>query len=139
MGTRIHPCPGAASLLSSPPSRPCVPSPWGLPPILYSLSIHAQHHAQRGVATSSEVVPVAAHSDGVQPVPHGEAPTAPTAPTEVKAALGKGRGRAPEAQGSLVSGLPGPLSPWWALALAILTLHPGSVVCKGSEELDPRP
>lgn len=83
------------------------------------------------------MVPVAAHVDGVQPVPHGEAPAATPAPTKVKAALGKGRGRAPEAQGPLVSGLPGPLPSSGTLGLATLSLHAGSVVGKGSDRLAP--
>lgn len=67
---------------------PVPPPPWDH----HLLGVHSKHHAQRGVTTSSEVVPVAAHPDGVQPVPHGEAPAATPAPAEVKAALGKGRG-----------------------------------------------
>lgn len=97
------------------------------------LGVHAQHHAQRGVTTGSEVVPVAAHADGVQPVPHGEAPAAIPAPAEVEAALGKDRGRAPGAQGPLVSGRPGPLPSSGTLALATCSLHLGSAVGKGSE------
>lgn len=84
------------------------------------------------------MVPVAPHADGVQPVPHGEAPTAIPAPTEVKAALGKGRGRAPEAQRPLVSGMLGPLPSSGTLALATLSLFLGSAVGKGSDGLDPR-
>lgn len=82
------------------------------------------------------MVPVAAHADGVQPVPHGEAPAAAPAPAEVKATPGKGGGWAPEAQGPLVSGLPGPLPFSRTLAIATLSLHPGSAVGSGFEGLD---
>ena len=80
------------------------PDPLGPP---HSLSVHTEHHAQGGVTPGSEVVPVAAHADGVQPVSHGEAPAAAPAPSEVKAAPGKGGGRTPEAEGPWVRCLPG--------------------------------
>lgn len=108
MKTGTQSSPRASSLLSGSAACPLpsshAPTPWDH----HLLGVHSKHHAQRGVTTSSEVVPVAAHADGVQPVPHGEAAAAAPAPTEVKAALGKGRGRAPEAQELAVSSLPGP-------------------------------
>lgn len=102
METGTDPFPGAAS---GPLPSPLAPAPGDH----HLLGVHSQHHAQRGVTTGGKMVPVAAHSDGVQPVPHSEAAAATPAPAEVKAAPGKGGGRAPEAQGPWVSGLPGPL------------------------------
>lgn len=97
---------GSASALDPAPCpRPrSDPDPLGPP---HSLSVHTEHHAQGGVTPGSEVVPVAAHADGVQPVSHGEAPAAAPAPSEVKAAPGKGGGRTPEAEGPWVRCLPG--------------------------------
>lgn len=140
--TGAEPSPGASDLLRGPASAPLPssrPHPHRCRPTLHSLSIHTQHHAQGGVPAGGEVISVAAHADGVQPVPHGEAPAATPAPTEVKAALGKGRGRAPETQGPLISGLPGPLPSSGTLALATLSLHAGSVVGKGSDDRASRP
>lgn len=124
MALHLAPCP-----------LPVPPPPWDP----HLLGIHSKHHAQRGVTTCGEVVPVAAHADGVQPVPHGEAAAAAPAAAEVKAALGKGRGRAPEAQELAVSGLPGPLPSSGTLAPATLSLYAGSAVGKGSDRLDHRP
>ena len=93
--SRELPC-SAAPPLTPPPALCPPPVPVGPP---HSLSVHTEHHAQGGVTPGSEVVPVAAHADGVQPVSHGEAPAATPAPSEVKAAPGKGGGRTPEAQG----------------------------------------
>lgn len=74
-------------------TAPCCPAPFYLP--CHSLGVHSEHHAKGGVTTGCKVVSVPAHSNGVQPVPHSEVPTATTAPSEVKAAPGKDRGWAP--------------------------------------------
>lgn len=133
MKTGIYSSPGAAKFLSVSALCPLPSLPSAPPQDHHLLGVHSQHHAQRGVTTSGEVVPVAAHADGVQPVPHGEAPTAIPAPAEIKAALGKGRGRAPEAQGPLVRGMSGPSPSSRTLALATLSLPVGSAVGKRGE------
>lgn len=56
--------------------------------LCYSLNVHVHHHAQGGVPSHGEVVPVVAQADGVQPVLHSQA-AAQVQETPVQACLGE--------------------------------------------------